>query len=561
MDDSNEFTVESSDRNAIERCLSSALTRRQLIIGGAAAAVGLSSLGSLIAACGSSGGTSAQSSTAAKSGITVGSYGNAVTLDPMTSLDGQSPLLWRASYEKLLGYKGNTTEYVPELAESFEVSKNSSEYVFHLRPNITFSDGEPWNAEAAKVSVQRQIDLKQGVSYALGTVKSLEATDDLTFVVRTDSYTDGFVSAFGSSCGVFMISPKAIKDHKGSDLAQSWLRNNMVGTGPYVLDEYTPGEVAKFSKNPKYWRGWAGNHASQFNVQYVHSASTAQLQLQQGALDAAVLLPDNVQAALRSQPGLTILEQPSLNIQYLALNCSKGPTKDKRVRQAIAYGFNYDAYVKQINSSYKGAKQPRGPIPSTMTEYVPDLPQYTYDPARAKELLKEAGYPSGGFTLTCIAQAAYPWTGQATQLFKSNMGDLGITVEPQSLAAAAYEGATSNRQTAPGSVPIVWWALMNTPYDYLGSCFNSGSQGTNGYNKAYYSNPEVDRLMAKANSTVDANERLNLFGQCERLIVDDSPYLFLMEQPYQEPQSVNLRGFVFNGMYIYTYNIYDMYMV
>ena len=478
----------------------------------------------------------------------------------MTSLDGQSPLLWAASYERLLTYKGDTTEYAPALADSYEVSKDGTEFVFRLHPNVTFSDGEPANAQAWKLSLERQMALNMGMSYALGTVKSTEAPDDLTFVVKTSSFTDAFESAFASNYGVMLLSPKAINDHKGNDWAQSFFRSNMVGTGPYLLENYTPGQSAAFKKNPSYWRGWSGPHASQVNVEYLHAASTAQLELQQGALDAAVLLPDNVMAALRGQPGINLLEYPSFNEQYLALNCLNGPTANKQVRQAIAYGFDYGAYVKQINSQYKTAKQPAGPVPSTMTEYVPGLPMYTYEPAKAKQLLKEAGYPNGGFTLSCFVQEAYPWTSEAAQLFQSNMSDLGITVNPRSLAAAAFEGATANKAAAPGSVPIVWWPTLNTPYDYLWACFNSAAWGDGGYNKAWYSNKQVDNLMDTANATSDPAKRLSLFGQAERLIIDDTPYLFLMEQPYEEPQNVKLHGFQFNGMHIYTYNFYDMYV-
>jgi len=544
--------------NELDVFLAKTLTRRQLLQGAVVTVVGLSGATTILAACGSS--SPSSSATAVQSGVTVGSYGNAETLDPMASLDGQSPLLWRAAYERLINYNGNTTQYEPGLAESWEISKDGKTVVFHLRPNVMFSDGEPMTASAWKLSAERQIAIKMGMAYALSTVKSVEAPDDSTFVVRTTGFSDAFISAFSSNYGLFVISPKAITDNKGTDFAQSYLRTHMVGTGPYLLESYTPSQQATFKQNPTYWRGWAGNHAKSFTVDYVHAASTAQLELESGALDSAVLLPDNVVAALQHQSGVTVLEYPSLNLQYIGLNCRKGPTRNKKVRQAIAYGFDYQAYVKQINSLYTGARQAQGPIPSTMTEYVPGLPQYTYDPSRAKQMLAAAGYPNGGFSLTCAVQEAYPWTAEASQLFLSNMAALGITVKPQSLAAAAFDGTMTNPTTALDSVPIVWWPTLNTPYDYLFAVFNTAGQGTAGYNYAYYSNPTVDNLMNKAYVEPDASKRVSMFGAAERLIIEDSPYLLLMEQPYAEPQRSNLNGFQFNGFYIYTYNIYDMYV-
>jgi peptide/nickel transport system substrate-binding protein len=534
------------------------LARRTLLKGALLTGLGLPAASSVLAACGGS--TAKSTGSGAQKSLTVASYGNAETLDPMASLDGQSPLLWRASYERLLSYVGNTTQYTPELAESYEVSPDGKTFTFHLRSGVAFTDGEEMNAAAWKLSLERQIAINQGMAYALSSVSKYEAPDDSTFVVRTNGFSDAFISAFSSNYGLFVISPKAITDHKGNDWAQSWLRSNVVGTGPYILKSYTPGVSASFARNPHYWRGWAGSHADTITVNYVHEASTAQLQMEGGSIDSAVLLPDNVVASLSSQPGVTVVEYPSLNLQYLGLNCSKGPTRDVRVRQAIAYGFNYGAYVHDINSSYQHAQQARGPIPSTMTEFVSGLPQYTYDPTHAKALLKEAGFPKGGFTLTCAVQDAYPWTAEMAQLFQSNMAALGITVQPRSMAASAFDGTESNPKTALGSVPLVWWPTLNTPYDYLFALYDTKAQGTAGYNYAYYSNPKFDSLLAKAYAEPNASQRTALYGQAERIAVEEAPYLCVMEQPFREPQLKTVRGFQFNGFYIYTYDFYNMYV-
>jgi peptide/nickel transport system substrate-binding protein len=534
------------------------VARRNVLKGALLAGLGLPAASGLLAACG--GATSTTSRSGAQKTLTVASYGNAETLDPMASLDGQSPLLWRASYERLLAYRGNTTEYIPELAESYEVSPDGKAFTFHLRSGVAFTDGEEMTAAAWKLSLERQIAINEGMAYALSSVTKSEAPDDTTFVVYTDGFSDAFISAFSSNYGLFVISPKAIMDHKGNDWAQSWLRSNVVGTGPYILQSYTPEVSATFTRNPHYWRGWTGHHADTITVNYVHAASTAQLELEGGSLDSAVLLPDNVVASLDGQPGVTVLEYPSLNLQYLGLNCMRGPTRDVRVRQAIAYGFNYDAYVHNINSSYKHAEQARGPIPSTMTEFVPGLPQYSYDLTRAKALLKEAGFAKGGFTLTCAVQDAYPWTAEMAQLFQANMTDLGIIVSPRSMAASEFDGTESNPKTALDSVPLVWWPTLNTPYDYLFALFDTKAQGTAGYNYAYYSNSTFDSLLAKAYAEPDAAKRTALFGQAERIAIADSPYLCVMQQPFREPQLSSVRGFQFNGFYIYTYDFYNMYV-
>ena len=460
----------------------------------------------------------------------------------MVSLDGQSPLLWRASYERLLNYRGNTTSYEPLLASAYEISADKLTYTFHLRSGVKFVDGEEMTAAAWKLSLERQLALNQGMAYTLAGVKSSEAPDDSTFVVHTNGFSDAFISAFASNYGLFVISPKAITDHKGNDWAQSYLRNNMVGTGPYVLDSYVAGVSAHFSRNPDYWQGWAGPHADEIVVEYINEPSTIQLEMESDQLVSAVFLPDNIVSALATAPGVTALDYPSLNLEYLGLNCERGPLRDVRVRQAIAWGFDYHAYIYGINSDLKGARQAAGPIPRTMTEFIPGLPQYSYDPHHAKSLLAEAGYPKGGFSMSCAVQSGYAWTEQMAQLFLANMGDLGITVRPQSMAATAFDGTESNPKTALDSVPLVWWPTINSPFDYLFALYDTAAQGTAGYNYAYYSNKTVDKLLGEAYSEASPTRRLALFDQAEQIVIEESPYLMVMEQPYREPQLDTLRG-------------------
>ena len=162
--------------------------------------------------------------------------------------------------------------------------------------------------------------------------------------------------------------------------------------------------------------------------------------------------------------------------------------------------------------------------------------------------------------MSCAVQSGYAWTEQMAQLFLANMGDLGIKVRPQSMAATAFDGTESNPKTALDSVPLVWWPTINSPFDYLFALYDTAAQGTAGYNYAYYSNKTVDKLLGEAYSEASPTRRLALFDQAERIVIEESPYLMVMEQPYREPQLDTLRGFQFSGFYIYTYDFYNMYL-
>ena len=182
---------------------------------------------------------------ASKDTLVVASGADAVTLDPGVSFDGQSPLLWRNVYEGLIAYKEDTLEFVPQLAESYEVSADQTVYTFKIRQNVKFTDGEPLNAAAVKFNIERQISVKQGIAFALSSVSSIETPDDFTVVLKLSAPFDAFLSAFAALYTVKMISPKAIRENeKDGDQAQAWLRDNMVGTGPYALRSYKQSQQA-----------------------------------------------------------------------------------------------------------------------------------------------------------------------------------------------------------------------------------------------------------------------------------------------------------------------------
>jgi peptide/nickel transport system substrate-binding protein len=490
-----------------------------------------------------------------KDTLVIASGADAVTLDPGVSFDGQSVLLWRGVYEGLLKYEGGTTEIIPNLAESYNISTDKLTYTFKIRQGIKFSDGETLDAAAVKFNIDRQVALKQGIAYALGPITKIETPDDQTVVLHLSAPSDGLLSAFAGLYTVEMISPKAIKDHQtNNDWAQAWLRDHMVGTGPYMLQSYTQSQQAVFTQNPTYWRGWDGDHFKRVIVKYIHEPSTERLLLQQGEIDVALFMPDDVVESLDGKPGITVTNVPSFNLYYIVLPTKKGPTADVKVRQAIAYGLNYQAFIKDMLRGK--AKQARGPLPSNFISYNPDIPQYSYDPAKAKQLLAEAGHPGGGFTLKYIYESGYWWKRPLGELFQSNMKDLGITVEIQEMSPSAWAATLSNPDTAGQAFGLVWWPTLATPYDYMWSIFDTGAQASNGYNWGYYSNPKLDKLLDAASAEPDDAKRAAMYGEAQKVLVEESPALYVYEKNYRLPMSDKLEGFVFNGIYIETIDFY-----
>jgi peptide/nickel transport system substrate-binding protein len=525
------------------------LLRRAALLGGSMPAIA-----AILAAC--TGPSETETSTERARTLVVASGADAVTLDPGVSFDGQSPLLWRAAYDSLLEYDGNSTEAIGSLAESYEISPDGLTYTFHLRPDVAFTDGEGLDSAAVKLNVERQIAVEQGVAFALFPLKKIETPDDATVVMRLDSFNDGFLSAFAGNYTVKMISPKVITDHK-DDWAQDFLRDNMVGTGPYILESYEQSDRGEFRRNPDHWRAWKGDHFDKVVILYVHQPATEQLQLEQGQLDIALFLTDDIIQSLIGRPGITITNDPSFNLFYLSFNCKEGPTADVRVRQALSHGFDYDTYINEIQKGL-GAQRAHGPIPSNFTGYDPSTPMYAYDVGRAKQLLADAGYPNGGFSIDLVYEHGYAWKPPLAELFQSNMRELGVDVSIQGLSPSAWAGMLSNPDSAGPAFPVVWWPTLNTPFDYMWSLFHTDAQGTAGYNWGYYTNPKLDALLYDASAVSDPNERNAMYGQAQHMLVEDAPALFIMERDYHLPTRDDVEGFIFNGIYIETLNLHGL---
>ena len=413
--------------------------------------------------------------------LVVASGGDAVSLDPHVSFDGQSPLLWRAVYENLFKYYGESLEFRPCLAESFEVSEDGLTYTFKIRAGVKLSDGETLDVAAVKMSIDRQIGVQQGIAFAFASVTAVDAPDEMTVTLSLGSPSDGLLSAFAGLYAPYIIYPNAHAEHDDNgDLAQGWLRDDMVGTGPYLLEIYEQSQQAVFRRNPDYWGGWDGDHPEQIFVKYVKEPATERLLLEQGDIDIGLFLPDDLVEELDGAEGVTITDVLSFNLYYLNLPCSKGPTADKRVRQAMSYGFDYQTWIEQTMRGR--AVQAHSPIPSNFVGFNPNLPQYTYDLEKAKALLAEAGYENGGFELNYVYEAGYFWKRPFGEQYQANMADLGISVNIQELSPSTWAGLLANPDTAEHAYGLVWWPSLRTPFDYLFSLFATGAQGTAGYN-------------------------------------------------------------------------------
>lgn len=453
--------------------------------------------------------------------------------DPSTYYDVEADIIMMGVYEPLVKYEGPEAKIVPWLAESWEASSDYKTYTFRLRKGVKFHDGTPFNAEAAKYNVERTIGLNQGPGWLLADfVEKAEAPDEYTLVLHLKETSPMFIHNLCSLWGLKFLSPEEAKKHATSDdpWANEWFKEHACGTGPYQLIEWTHGDRMVAKKFDDYWGGWKDNpnHFETLILRFIPESSTQRMLLERGDIDMTgmpLTLEDIT--AINQIPGLKCEAYPVPMVWMGALMTQRSPTDNVKVRQALLYAFNYDAVAKDILGGIRG-RPCRGILFSPSFEgYDPNLPSYTYDLEKAKQLLTEAGYPNGGFSLKMLYLEGWEDYRRIGEMYQADLAKLGITLEiaPVPLATA-YEVRTK-KETNP-DINFGTLAPDNADtYSWLWMQLHSGAIPPVSLNNGWYVNPKFDALLDAAKIETDSAKRAEMFREAARIAMEDATTIWV----------------------------------
>lgn len=360
--------------------LNANVSRRRLLQAAVGTGVMVPSLGAPLTAL-------ARQTTSGKKG---GTAVLAVSADPLSWDVTQATWpTWQAVihlYDRLLNF--DEAEHLqPGLALSHEVSKDGLEYTLKLRPGVKFHDGTPFNADAVKFNIQRNIDKPDSTWYTTyEPVDHVEVVDELTAKIVLKQVRPNFAYEGLSQWGAAQISPTAYKaagDKYGTP------GHPPVGTGPFKFASYDSGSIIKYVRNEAYWNG--APLLDGVNVRIIPEPTTQVLELEAKTVDAIQPQPKDVEE-LKSK-GAIIESQISPGTSIFALNCSREPTSELAVRQAIALSIDRDAMIKSLLYGY--AEKSRAGVTKASPFYNADVPMVDYDPDKAGKILDTAGWTKG----------------------------------------------------------------------------------------------------------------------------------------------------------------------
>jgi dipeptide transport system substrate-binding protein len=474
-----------------------------------------------------------------------------------TTFDASS----RPIYNRLLAFKLGTTDVIPSLAESWEVSDDGLTYVFHLRRNVSFQTTEYFtpsrylNADDVIFSFDRQLKSTHPWNQYVpgGTWTSFDALsmpDLLKAVEKINDHSVRFVlnrpdasmlSNFAMDFASILSAEYAAK--LAVDERRELLNLEPIGTGPFTFVSYQPDSVIRYAAHEGYWGRKPNIDNLIFSI--TTDATTRQLKLKAGQCDVAPYPNPSDIDALRSDTKLQVMEQDGFNIGYLAYNTTQSPFDRIEVRKALNMAINKKAIMESV---FQGAGTiAKNPIPPTMWSYNEDVEDDPYDPDQAAMLLKSAGISGLKMKIWAMpVQRAYnPNARRMAELIQADFKDVGIEVEIVSYEWGEYL-KRSKEKNRDGAVLLGWTGGNGDPDSFFAVLLGCDAVGRS--NRAQWCNAEFEQMIQKAKIVTDKAHRVRLYQQAQTIFKREAPWATIAHSVVHLPMSKKVSGYVMDPL-------------
>ncbi len=429
-------------------------------------------------------------------------------------------------YSALVRLKPGTRELEPDLAEKWEVSTDGLIYTFHLRRGVKWQNnlGEV-TAEDIIAHFQRVASKDSGSLFFvdLEPVSKIEAPDRYTvrFTMR-QPYPAFLTAVIAYRPG--LIVPKRIIDSNAASL-----KTSPVGSGPYVFASWRQGAEVVLKANPSYYAGPPA--VGEVVMKIVREDETALLALQRGEVDARYIQVPEVQKEIQGIKELRVLTAPMPRTYYIALNTARPPFNDVRVRRALWYGLNRKSIVERVFNS-------RGTVADTVLPPVVEghyaRRVYAYDPSKAKQLLKEAGFQEGSDRTLSIMTVGLRDLSDIAAVAQDNWKALGVNVRVE-----IVDTPVLLQRARAGNYDMMSWAQLRTePEQFLVSFFHSSN--INATNFSRYD--KIDRLLDGFRTATDRKERLRLIVEAQLQLQQDAPHIPVLNPTLMLAHTPRIQG-------------------
>lgn len=461
------------------------------------------------------------------------------TMDPRASGSDSATRMMQNLFDTLVALDPDNGELTPGLATSWQAAEDSTSYTFKLRDNVTFHDGTPFNAQAVKYTFDSIVDptLKSlmAISY-LGPYDSTEVVDEYTVTVHFTEPYPAFINEV-SSTSLAPVSPTAAEKMGPIEFGRA-----PVGTGPFKFKEWKQQVSMTLERNPNYnWPLEVYQHEGpayidELTINFIPEASTLSGSLESGQITITDGVPAQDIQQFQDNSDFQVLLPPIPGVpQILPLNAIKFPTDDLAVRQAINYAVDTETIVETLFFGTQPAAH--GPLAASTSGYNPEVEKYyLYDPDKASQLLKEAGWVSGsggvlqkgGRPLELVyitSTGAGGVSASAGELVQAYLTQVGFKVNLQVL-----EYAATAELMLRGEHNIARFGQVGTDPSVLSLPFHSRNISGTNFNRTMKPDPTLDQMLDAASAETDPDARRKMYQDIQIYIMDQALIIPLWEQ-------------------------------
>ena len=462
--------------------------------------------------------------------IVRGSIGDASVLLPVLASDSASFDITGLVYNGLVKYDKDIN-LVSDLAEKWEISKDGMVIRFHLRKDVKWQDGEPFDARDVEYTYNLYVDPKTPTAYASDflRVKKLRVLDDHTVEVI---YKKPYAPALGSWGQA--VHPRHLLE--GKDATTSELKRNPIGTGPYRFKEWKTGEKIVVDANPDYFEGRP--YISRVLTRVIPDLATMFLELKAGRIDLMSLTPLQYRRQTDTKwfkENFNKYKYLGFGYSYLGYNLLDWKFKDKKVRQALTTAINRESIIQGVLLGLGAVAH--GPYKPDTVWYNPNVRKFPYDPELAKKMLAEAGWKDSDgdgildkdgkpFAFTILTNQGNRLRRNAATIIQRDLKIIGINVKIRTIEWAAFLKNFINKKKFEAC--LLGWGITVDPSQI--DVWNSTKTAEHQLNFISYNNKEVDELLELGVSTFDPKERKRYYDRFQEIIAEEQPYTFLWVQ-------------------------------
>jgi peptide/nickel transport system substrate-binding protein len=440
-----------------------------------------------------------------------------------------NPLSWRV--QPVAGaqglYRSQPGEFDGSAVDSWSFENDEATLVMTVRPGLVFPSGRPVTAQALKYVFDRGLQSPGYIRLLFPTLlgvtrpEQIEVRDEHTVAIAMPSSSPMTLDVMALSNNA-LLDPDEVKTHAtdADPWATDWLKRNTAGLGPYTLTRNEPGVEVVLDATRNHWR--PAPYFQRLVLKFVPNESDRILLLKRHAVDIVTgrpgLSPKSVKS-LEGEAGLKIFTVPDTTCHWLCMNGKKPPFDNVKVRQAINYAIPIQAIIPNVLYGY-GA-QMKSPLPNLTPGYDDTLSPYKHDPAKAKSLMSEAGVPTP-IPVELAVRVGWLPHEQAATWIQRELEQIGfkVTITKETDAAFRQIASKGGHQLSIES----WQSWINDPFYHL--YFNFSSKAIN-TNTAFYSNPELDKILAANIRAPQSAQRTAAARQAQKILIDDAVWGFL----------------------------------